>query len=465
MKIRTIPRALLHFLLPGSLILSGCIPAAQTVIRQTVRETVVVTQVQTVVKQVVVTATPTPNPEAVIPDVEPDAQITLWTYWLSDFKDYIQSTIARFEQTYPGVTVHWEDHASSFLQDYRAAMAAGTAPDVANLSDTEGWVREFASRGQLLSMTDNLPKSVIDSYYPGLFNLQLVDGKSYQVPWYQAVPVMLVNRQIYDKTGLDVRDFPQKLEDLGPLCLTVKLNTSTRCNIGLDMNDLLRDMAYQGGVKVYDEQTKKFTFDSAEGVAWLQMYVDWLKVGIIDPTALTATDYHVGLDQFDTGNVAFYQYQTGPQLVRSIRDKNPGMYGYLEVAPVPEGKSGAIPPTSMALSVRKDTKYPRAALALAAFFTDARSQLEFSKIVAVYPSTPASYEDPFFLQTPIAVEEGARPMARLIIPKMADIVPQYPNPSQVNDLVSQAVQQALFGSVASQRALTDAAVKANALIH
>jgi putative chitobiose transport system substrate-binding protein len=426
---------------------------------------VVVNQVQTVVQQVVVTATPPPNPEAVITDVEPGAQITLWTYWLSDFRPYIQNTIARFEQTYPGVTVHWEDHASSFLQDYRAAMAAGTAPDVANLSDTEGWVREFATKGQLLNMSDALPKNVIDTYYPGLFNLQLVDGKSYQAPWYQAVPVELVNRQVYDKTGLDVRDFPRKLEDLGPLCLTIKLNTSTRCNIGLDMSDLLRDMAYQGGVKVYDEQAKKFTFDSAEGVAWLQMYVDWLRIGIIDPSALIATDYHVGLDQFDTGKVAFYQYQTGPQLIRSIRDKNPGMYGYLEVAPVPVGKSGVIPPTSMGLSVKKDTKYPRAALALTAFFTDARSQLEFSKIVAVYPSTPAAYEDPFFLQNPIAVEEGARPMARLIVPKMADIVPQYPKPAEVNDLVSQAVQQALFASVAPQRALSEAATKANVLIH
>jgi putative chitobiose transport system substrate-binding protein len=456
------PRRLLLF---GCLLLTACYPTyfPQT-IRQTVIQTVVVDRVRTVESTVVVTATPSPNPEAVIQGVEPGAQLTLWTYWLSDFGDYIRATIARFEQTYPGVSVYWEDHSSTFLEDYRIAMAAGTAPDVANLSDTEGWVREFASKGQLLSLSDNLPKSVIDSYYPGLFNLQLVDGKSYQAPWYQAVPVELINRQIYEKAGLKIRDFPKQFADLGPLCLTIKLNTSTACDLGLNMSDLLREMAYQGDVQVYDPTAHQFTFDSADGVAWLQMYVDWVRMGIVDPKVLTASDYQVGSDLFSTGRAAFYQYKTGPQLIRTIRADNPGMYGYLQMAPVPENGSGAISPISMALSVKKDTRYPKAALALAAFLTNPRSQLEFSKVVAVYPSTPASYEDPFFVQKPVAIEDSARPMAQAIVSRMADIVPEYPKPAEVNDLVRQAVEQSLLSNVAPQRALSEAAVKANALI-
>jgi putative chitobiose transport system substrate-binding protein len=146
----------------------------------------------------------------VIEGVEPNAG-SLWTFWLSPtFDDYINSTIARFEETYPGVKVNWEDHQATFLEDYRNAMAAGTAPDVANLSDTEGWVREFASKGLLLSMTDNLPQNVIDQYFPGLFNLQTVDGKSYQVPWYQAIAVELDQQaDLCRASGLEGRRFPR----------------------------------------------------------------------------------------------------------------------------------------------------------------------------------------------------------------------------------------------------------------
>ena len=451
-----------------ALLLSACAapPPAQVVEKVVTKEVekIVTQEVEKVVtKEVVVTPTPGPNPEAVIQGVEPNAELTLWTFWLSPtFDDYINSTIARFEETYPGVTVKWEDHQATFLDDYRNAFAAGTAPDVANLSDTEGWVREFASRGLLLSMSDNLPQEVIDQYFPGLFNLQLVDGKSYQVPWYQAVAVELINKQIYvEQAGLAVEDFPTTFDEIPALCQTLKDKTETLCDLRIAYTDILRDMAYQGGVQVFDPETNTFTFDSPEGVAWLQMYVDMVKAGTLDRSPLLAED-RVGLELFTSGKAAFYQ--TGPQLIRVVRENNPGLYGYLATVPAPVGKSGALNPTSMAMSVKADTKYPNAALALAVFMTNPRSQLEFSKIVGIYPSTPASYDDPFFTEKPVAIEEEVRPIAEEIISKQADIVPEYPQPADVNEIVRKAVESALYSDVAAQQALSDAVTEANALI-
>src|SRR5437867_1278328 len=41
--------------------------------------------------------------EAVITNIEPNAEITVWTFWLSPtFDNYLKDTFARFEQTYPG---------------------------------------------------------------------------------------------------------------------------------------------------------------------------------------------------------------------------------------------------------------------------------------------------------------------------------------------------------------------------
>ena len=101
-------------------------PVKETVV---VKETQIIEQTKVVENTVVVTPTPGPNPEAVIEGVEPNAEVSLWTFYLSPtFDDYIKSTIARFEETYPGVKVKWEDHQATFLEDYRNAMAAGTAP-------------------------------------------------------------------------------------------------------------------------------------------------------------------------------------------------------------------------------------------------------------------------------------------------------------------------------------------------
>ncbi len=457
-----------------SILLGACAqatpqPEAQV---ETVIETVVVekvveqtVEVEKVVEKVVeVTPTPGPNPEAIISGVEEGAEITLWTFWLSPtFDDYIASTIERFEAAYPGVTVKVEDHQATMLDDLRNAFAAGTAPDVINLSNGEGWVSEFATQGLLLPLDDVVPQDVKDLYFPGLWNVSLVDGANYQFPWYAAVATELINTKLYvEEAGLTVEDFPKTVAELPAVCKTIKDKTGTLCDIRLTVNDLPSQMIYEGGVQFMNEDGSSFTFDSPEAVEWLQMYAGMVKDGTVDRNALMTDQDRVALDLFTSGQAAFFQ--TGPQLIREVRSNNPGLYGYLAVVPAPVGKSGALPPTAMGVSVKHDTPYPNASIALAQFLTNPQSMLEFAKIVAVYPSTPGSYEDPFFSADPVAIEDSVKPIASEIISKQTDLKPTIPHFKDVNDILLQAVQQALFNNVDPQQALTDAVAQANALL-
>jgi ABC-type glycerol-3-phosphate transport system substrate-binding protein len=228
------------------------------------------------------------------------------------------------------------------------------------------------------------------------------------------------------------------------------------------VNDLLAQMVYEGGVQILSEDGTTCTFDSPEGVAWLQMYVDMVEAETVDRTVLVTDQDRIGLDLFTSGQSAFYQ--TGPQLIREVRANNPGLYGYLATVPAPVGKSGVLGKGLMAISVKADTEYPNAAIALAQFFTNPQSMLEFAKIVSIYPSTPLSYDDPFFAAQPVAIEDSAKPIARDIVSKYADIVPTVPNKAEVNEAVLQAVQSALFNNVDAQAALTEAATACNSLI-
>jgi len=458
-------------LILASLILASCAQATPETTIQTVEVEKTVVQTQVVVetsvveveKVVEVTPTPGPNPEAVIQGVEPNAEITLWTFWLSPtFDDFIKSTIARFEQAYPGVTVNWEDHQATFQDDLRNAFAAGSAPDVINLSISEGWVSDYATQGLLLPLDDAVPQDVVGTYFPNLWDQQVVDGKHYQFPWYQGIIINLVNNQILTEAGLTVDDFPKTIDELPAFCKTIKDKTGTLCDIRLTVNDLLAQMTYEGGVKVINDDGTAFTFDSPEAVAWLQMYVDMVKAGTVDRTVLVTDQDRVGLDLFTSGKAAFYN--TGPNLIREVRANNPGLYGYLGVVPAPVGKSGVVGKGLMALSVKGDTEYPNASIALAQFFSNAKSMLEFAKIVAIYPSTPASYDDPFFSAAPVAIEDSAKPYAKDAVSKLADIVPFVPHKADVNEIVSQAVQQALFNNADPQQVLTDAVQQANALL-
>ena len=461
----------------SSMILVACgAPAAtQAAIPtpQVIENTVIQTQI------VEVTPMPGPNPEAVIEGVEPNAEITFWTFWLSPtFDEYIKSTIARFNEAYPGVKVNWEDHQATFQDDLRNAFAAGNAPDVINLSVGEGWVSEYATEGLLLNLDENVPQEVKDIYFPGLWQEQLVDGQNYQFPWYNFVSVELINTQIYQGVpqvdaegtvtgyeggaGLKIEDFPKTIDGLPALCKTLKEKTGKLCDIRLTVNDLLAQMTYEGDVKVISDDGTKFTFDSPEAVAWLQMSVDMVKDGTVDKSIIVSEQDRDALNLFISGQAPFYQ--TGPNLIRLVREQNPGLYGYLAVVPAPVGKSGVAGKGGMGISVNGSTKYPQAAIALAQFFTNPKSMTEFAKLVPVYPSSPSAYDDPFFSAVPVAIEDSAKPAAKEFISKLADIVPTIPNKADVNQIVLDAVQQALFNGVEPQQALSDAVAEANALI-
>jgi ABC-type glycerol-3-phosphate transport system substrate-binding protein len=402
--------------------------------------------------------------EAVITGVEPNATIGLWTFYLSPtFDDYIKATIARFEGTYPGVKVNWEDHQATFQQDLNNAFAAGNAPDVINLSVGEGWVSDYATKGLLLDLDSKVPQPVKDIYFPGLWKEQLVGGKNFQFPWYQGIAVELINKRIYETgAGLNVADFPKTVDGLPALCQTIKDKTGSVCDLRLTVNDLLSQMVYEGNVKVLSDDGKTFTFDSPDAVKWLQMYVDMVKAGTVDNTALTTSDDRVGLLIFSAGQAPFYQ--TGPNLIRDVKSNNATLYGDLAVVPAPVGASGVVGKGLMGMSVKGDTKFPNASIALAQFFTNPRSMVEFSKQVAIYPSSAAAYDDPFFSSAPSAIEDSARPIAKDIVSKYADIVPSIPKKPDVNQIVLKAVESALFDNVPAQQALTDAVTKANALI-
>jgi putative chitobiose transport system substrate-binding protein len=472
---RTMRTKLFALLVILSFVLGACAqptpevvtPAAQTIIETVVFEVEKVVEVEKIVEvevEKLVTPEPGKNPEAIFEGVEEGAEITIWTFWLSpNFDQYVLDTIARFEATYPGVKVNWEDHQATFLDDLRNAYAAGNAPDVINLSNGEGWVSEFATKGLLLSLDDNINQSVKDLYFPGLWRVSLVDGVNYQFPWYAAVATELINTQIYvEQAGLNLDEFPTTVQELPQVCATIVEKTGILCDIRLTVNDLPSQMIYEGGVEFISADGTKFTFDSPEAVAWLQMYVDMVNDDLLDLTALMTDNDRVALDLFISGQAPFFQ--TGPQLIREVRSSNPGLYGYLAVKPAPVGVTGALPPTAMGISVNAQTPYPQASLALAQFFTNPISMLEFSKIVPIYPSTPDTYSDSFFSSPSVAIEDSVKPIARDIISKQTDLKPTIPHFKDVNEILLQAIQQALFNNVPAQQALSDAVTQANALL-
>ena len=261
-----------------------------------------------------------------------------------------------------------------------------------------------------------------------------------------------------------VEDFPKTIDGLPALCETIIDKTGTLCDIRLTVNDLLAQMVYEGGVKVISDDGKKFTFDSPEAVAWLQMYVDMVKAGTVDNDG---PDHGRRPRRRSTPSPRARPpfYQTGPNLVRDVKDQNPALYDNLAMVPAPLGKSD-VSRQGPDVDVRQGGHEVPERL------DGARPVLHQPAVRCstspsrspIYPSTPASYDDPFFCRTPAAIEDSARPLAKDIISTYADIVPTIPNKADVNEIVREAVESALFKATCPpSRPSRTPSQKANAL--
>ena len=324
-----------------------------------------------------------------------------WTFYLSPtFDQYIKDTIARFKATYPGVKVKWEDHQATFQADLNNAFAASIAPDVINLSVSEGWVSDYASKGLLLGLNSTVPKAVQDIYFPGLWNEQLVNGENFQFPWYQGLNVELINKKIYEEgAGLTSPTSRRRSTSCRHCARRSRTRPSTLCDIRLTVNDLLSQMVYEGNVDVINDAGTAFTFNSPAGVDWLQMYVDMVAAGTVDNTVLTTNDDRVGLLLFSAGQAAVLRDRPEPRPRGQVEQRRP-CTTTSPCSPAPVGKSGVLGKGLMSISVNKSTKFPNASIALAQFFTNPRSMVQFAKQVAVYPSSAVGLRRSVLLRRP-----------------------------------------------------------------
>ena len=170
-----------------------------------------------------------------------------------------------------------------------------------------------------------------------------------------------------------------------------------------------------------------FTFDSAEAVAWLQMYVDMVKAGTVDNTVLTTKDDRVGLLLFSAGQAAVLRDRPEPRSATSSRT-TPPCTSNLAIAPAPLGKSGVTGKGLMCdLGQEADTKFPNASIALAQFFTNPRSMVQFAKQVVGLPVVACGVSTIRSSPTPRRpIEDSARPLAEGIIATYAGHRPDDP---------------------------------------
>ncbi|MEU8110486.1 sugar ABC transporter substrate-binding protein [Nonomuraea muscovyensis] len=397
--------------------------------------------------------------QAAAPDAtvtgEVKGKVTLQTWALKPkFTAYVQGVIDGFERKHPGVTVEWLDQPGEGYSDKVLSQAAGgSLPDVTNLPPE--FALPLVKQGLLLDVSKADP-GVTDEYVSGGVAAYTYAGFQgvYGYPWYLNTDVNYWNSELMTRYGLDPKKPPADFDELVAQARILKDKSGGKVYL-MSRKPELGDLV-QAGVKLMSDDGTRFTFNTPEAAALLDEYRAAFKEGLLPRDVLTDT-YAGNAKLFNEGTVAWTT--GGGNHITSLAVDNPSLAPKV----VPSPAMGTPPLYVQGLSVSSRTKNVPAALALARWVTSPENQAAFAHLVAVFPSTKASADDPFFSKSDGTNAGEAKVMAFRSLAQARMLEPVVLTEA-MKKLIRQQFALAISGEVSAKEALDTAVAKCDELL-
>ncbi|MGG6266194.1 ABC transporter substrate-binding protein [Leptolyngbya sp. AN03gr2] len=383
-------------------------------------------------------------------------ELDFWTMQLSpQFDDYFKSLFAKFEQENPGVKIRWTDVPWAEMErKILTSVAAKTAPDVVNLNP--GFASQLAERGVWMNLDEKIPADVKQQYFPGIWQASILNGKTFGVPWYLTTRVAIYNTDLMKKAG--IAKPPATYAELAQAAKQIKDKTGKYAFFATvvpnDSGEVMESFV-QMGVQLVDSQGKA-AFNSPQGKAAFQYWVDMYKNGLMPKEVLTEGHRHA-IDLYQQGNTAILA--SGAEFLKSIAKNAPSIAKSSQSAPQITGDTGKKNVAVMNVAIPKDTDQPDAAVKFALFLTNNENQLAFAKAANVLPSTIQAAKDAYFTTAPADASsiDKARIVSAGQLQRAEVLIPVIKNIKSLQQTIYENLQAAMLGQKTVDQALSDAA--------
>jgi multiple sugar transport system substrate-binding protein len=124
-------------------------------------------------------------------------------FWaLGSEGEQVRSLVPEFERLHPGVTVEVQQIPWTAAHEKLLTAHVGrSTPDVAQLGNT--WIPEFAALGALAPLDERLAATRLEreDFFPGIWDTNLVDGRTWGIPWYVDTRVIFYRTDLVAAAG------------------------------------------------------------------------------------------------------------------------------------------------------------------------------------------------------------------------------------------------------------------------
>jgi multiple sugar transport system substrate-binding protein len=293
--------------------------------------------------------------------------------------------VEMFKQENPDVDitvtpVPWDSAHDKFT----ASIAAGTAPDVAQVGTT--WMGEFVG----LDALDPTP-DLIDGgkFFEGAQQTTVVDDTSYAVPWYVETRLVYYRTDLAEAAGITepptdwegLKDMAKKMQEAGATW-GISLQPG-----GTGSWQTVLPLMWSNGGAITNEDQSEFAFDSEENAEALAYYQSFFTEGIANDAPTEGTT------ESDFVSGAVPMFISGPWMMAAVEDVGgEGFADKYDVMTMPEAEMSASFIGGSNLAVFKSTDNRDAAWKFVDFLTQEETQAEWFKISTDLPSVQSAWD-------------------------------------------------------------------------
>jgi multiple sugar transport system substrate-binding protein len=373
--------------------------------------------------------------------------VTLRFWALGAEGEKVQALMADFEREHPEIRVEVQQIPwTAAHEKLLTAHVGNSTPDVAQLGNT--WVPEFAALNALAPLDARVAASAGTpraSFFPGIWDTNVVGGKTYGIPWYVDTRVLFYRTDLLKAAGYD--SVPSTWAGWTEAMRRIKLRMGPRqYPILLPTNEWTYPVAFglQAGAPLLRDGGRYGDFRDPRFRHAFEFYVGLFRQNLAPSVANTQISNLY--QEFERGNIAMYI--TGPWNIGEFSHRlPPEMQDRWATAPLP-GPDG--PGLSLAggasLVMFRSTRHPREAWMLMEFLSRPSQQLRFYHLTGDLPARREAWAD-----TSLADNRHARAF-RIQLERVA-ATPKVPEWEQIATRVADYSEAAVRSSMTVDRAL------------
>lgn len=370
--------------------------------------------------------------------------------------ELLQEAAAAFEAE-TGVKVNIEDWAYSDAYSKILTLAeGGNMPDA--MYGFSSWTVEFKEAGYIAPVQDYISDTLFNDFSEAAREVCSVDGTLWTLPSYMSVRSVLINRAAFDEANLETpTTWEELLADAPALCEGTVCNYAYAMVAGHTKNtaDCFLPILWAYGAELLSEDQQTVAFNTPEGVAALQMYVDLAQYSVPD---YGEADIDVTQTNYTTQNAAAY-FHNG-QGIAALKDAGED-YSWCEIiAPLagPTGEAHAL--GVMDIDVLFKTGNEEITGQWLEFWHQAKYMGEVINQVGWVPNQASFVEE---------IPAFSDPENMLVAPfveyePMAKFKPSIVCWSEFEKIFSDYVTKAVFGQMTAAEAFAAAETECNALL-